>query len=120
MSRQDPQALGCIADGKYLWRRFDDRREVETYADDGVTVLTSDPYDAEENAAADARAAQAQADATRATLTADVKGALGANVSYLAGASTGTPLEAQVVALTKQVDALIHIVVRLLGDASGT
>lgn len=78
----------------------------------------SRPYTAEENAAADAREVEAVAESNRETLIAQARAALAANRAFLA---TGTPTVAQngaqIKALTRQMNAVIRL---LVGDLSGT
>lgn len=61
------------------------------------------------------------ASANQAALQAKAQTALTNNTTYLAiGSPTNAQVAAQVVALTKQVDALIKLTIQSLSDTSGT
>lgn len=100
-----------------------DRR---SWADDEERVVwdftaepwESRPFTCEENAAADERAATVAAESNRTTLTTQARAALAGNRTFLANASpTNAQTLAQVKALTRQMNAVIRLVV---GDLSGT
>lgn len=95
-------------DGTVL-EQWDDA--VRVYTDFRADPDTSRPYTDEENAAADARAADAQAATNAATLRDRARTAVQGNRDFLALASpTNAQTLAQVKALTRQNNAIIPLV----------
>lgn len=92
-----------------------------TYTDNRVTPPVVRAYTADENARAAAEAAGVTSSTNEADLIAKGAAALAANVAYLAlVAPTNAQVAAQVVALTKQVNALLRLVTRRLSATDGT
>lgn len=75
------------------------------------------PYTAEENAAADERAAEVVAESNHDVLVDLARAALADNRIFLASTPSNAPTVAQVKALTRQMNAIIRLVV---GDMDGT
>lgn len=79
---------------------------------------TQRPYTEAENIEADRRAATAVADRNRDTLTDQARAALAGNREFLALASpTNNQTLAQVKALTRQMNAVLRLII---GDLTGT
>ncbi|MBA2952104.1 hypothetical protein GON03_18995 [Nocardioides sp. MAH-18] len=99
-------------------RRYWTDDETRLHYDFTETPYATAPYTAEDNAAADERAAKAEAEANRATLADQVHAALTGNRAFLALTSpTNAQVIAQVRALTRQMNTLIRLTVN---DLSGT
>lgn len=81
---QYPDVMAYSNGGKVRERRDDTARQFVSYAVDGTTVTGTQPYDAAENAAADARATQATRATNSGTLTSQAVAAIAANETWIA------------------------------------
>lgn len=110
MIQDDPWPAGDL-----LIEWDDETRTVTDHTDDPATKR---PYTAEENAAADERAALRTEETNRETLIKRATEALTANRAYLAiGSPTTAQNAAQIRALTRQMNAVIRLAAH---DLTGT
>lgn len=100
-----------------LVRQWDDSTQTYTEYDTAGNQTLTRAYTADEITAMNARTVAANLPA----LMAKAQQAISANVAYLAIASpTNAQVVAQVASLTRQVDALIKVVLNPTADQSGT
>ena len=105
-----------------LIRQWDDNTSTYTEYDPTTGALTiTRAYTAQETSDAQARASTATSTANLANLRAKAQNALNNNATYLAIASpTNAQAVAQIGALTRQMDAVIRILMNLLSDTTNT
>lgn len=100
-----------VYDNGQLLEEWDDTTRAYRRYVDGV-VAEERPYSPEESSKLDKRDAESQAAESRRALEGDVRAALTTNREYLtSSAPTSAQTAAQVAALTRQVNALIQLVV---------
>lgn len=107
--------------GKLTDQWDDNTSTYTTYEPTTGLQITSRAYTADETAAAQVRAKLATANANLANVQSKANTALTNNQTYLGIASpTNAQNAAQVQALTKQMDAVIRILMQLLDTTAGT